>query len=199
MRQLILISAVALAAAGLAGCDNYAFTPGKVQTAAAPAASQCAPAPAPACPGAKTAGAVHSAASTTTVVRESRGGGYRQRAGYTHHRRNGGRYSEGGVEHYGYVNEDDAYASGATSRSGYRVSRTEGYSSSERYSESSSASYAGGSSYESGYASGGAWASSGHQGRLIIRGRHGQGDSWTWRTAGHDEQGYLTWPGKSPR
>lgn len=198
MRQFLMISALALSAAGLAGCDDDAFAPQR----AAQNAAQCVPAPAPVCPGAKTAGAVAarsgSAATTTVVVREDHGGGYRERTGYVRHRRSGGGYSVSRVEHYGYMDQgglrDDAYASGATMHGGYRVSRSEGYSASERYSESSSASYEGAS-----YASGGAWAASGHQGRLIIRGGRGQPDGWTWRTAGHDEQGYLTWPGKSPR
>jgi hypothetical protein len=197
MRHLIFVcAAVALASAGLAGCDDDdRAAPAPARTAST---TQCAPAPLPACaPKSGKASATGVSSSSSSSVSAIRSGGV-----YRSHYRHGGRggYREDGgyarVEHYGYVDggsvREDAYATGATMRGGSSVSRTERYSESSRYSES------GGFSESGGYSESGSWRSSGHQGRLVIRGRHGEGDSWTWRTAGRDEGGYLVWPGKTP-
>ena len=205
--HLLLTASLALASTALAGCDPDDF---RSAAPARTAAAQCAPAPLPACPGAKgaakgSASASSSSSSSSVAVTETRPGGvYRTHGNRTVRGGSSGERHYRHVEHYGYVDEgnlgDDAYASGATMRRSSQVTRTESSSSSSRYSESSSSSASGGGSSGYGYeSSGGAWRSSGHQGRLVIRGHDGQGDSWTWRTAGHDEDGYLTWPGKSPR
>jgi hypothetical protein len=94
------------------------------------------------------------------------------------------------VEHYGYLeggesgSREAVYASGATMRSSRTVVTSVSRSSEGGYAYEDSA---------SGYA-----AQGGHRGRLVIRGENGQAESWTWRTAGRDEDGYLVWPGKSP-
>jgi hypothetical protein len=203
--------------------SRHARTASATQCAPSPLPA-CAPGKPTAARAADGAGA--SQASSTGIVATSSGSGASTHVTRTyverdvrvrteHHR---GRYHGGGgyaqVEHYGYVDggqvREDAYASGDTTR---RSSRTV-VSQSSRYSESgyasgssssSSGSYASGGGYASGgsYSSGGAYSqsggrSSGHQGRLVIRGGHGQADSWTWRTAGRDENGMLTWPGKTP-
>jgi hypothetical protein len=204
MRHLLIVSAaVALSSAALAGCDDddrAALAPARTATA-----TQCAPAPLPACAG-KTRTATPAAASTRTSAASHAlptGGVYRARyhhAGHAAWREGGG---HGQVDHYGYVDQDQAYASGATMRGGMverqEVSRSEGYSQSSGYSESAGYAESAGYSEGGGYGEGRSWRSSGHQGRLVIRGGHGQTDSWTWRTAGRDDGGYLVWPGKSPR
>ncbi|MDB5433331.1 MAG: hypothetical protein JWP35_4447 [Caulobacter sp.] len=222
MRHAILASAaLALTTLTLAGCDDDGHMGRHARTASA---TQCAPSPLPACAPGKASGdrAAGGHTASTGIVATTSGSGSSTRVTRTeveqdvrvrterhrgHYRRGGNGYAQ--VEHYGYVDggqvREDAYASGDTTR---RASRTV-VSQSSRYSESgyasgssssSSGSYASGGGYASGgsYASGGAWQSSGHQGRLVIRGGHGQADSWTWRTAGRDERGMLTWPGKTP-
>ncbi len=218
MRHAVLASAVlALSAAALAGCDEdgHFTAPPSARTASA---SQCAPAPLPACPGARRATAV---ASTSTASPAGGHAVYVRTERSVHYSSHEGGGHEGGyrhVEHYGHADHEggawnqtreDAYATGTTMRSSRTVVSQSSQSSESGYSQSSygQGGYAqGGGGY--GYASsgssggygyeGGAMRST-HQGRLIIRDANGQAESWTWRTAGHDNQGYLVWPGKSPR
>ncbi len=227
MRHAILASAaLALTTLSLAGCDDDGHMGRHARTASATQCTPS-PLPACA-PGKATGGRAAAAggqAASTGIVATTSGSGSSTRVTRTYveqdvrvrTERHRGRHHDGGgyaqVEHYGYVDGDesrgqvreDAYASGDTTRRGSRtvVSRSSRYSESgyaSGSSSSSSGSYASGGGYASGgsYASGGAWRSSGHQGRLVIRGGHGQADSWTWRTAGRDENGMLTWPGKTP-
>lgn len=210
---LISTAALAVSALALTACDgDEAKAPAAARTAQVPAAScvpvkPCAPAAAP----------VRIAPVKTAA--SGRGARY---AGNAHSRSYGGARGYARVEHYGagYRSErysrsetyeggyaggqlrEDAYASGAT-MSGRRVYVESGSSSSSSR-QSWSSGYAGQSGYAAGgyaYSSqGGAYASGSrgyHEGKVVIRGRGG--DSWTWRSAGRDERGYLVWPGKTPQ